>query len=111
MEDWREAVILTALVLGYKYGNYQLDLEDEYIYDNEVMDCRFKLYWVLLSNNEKEQEQHFKEFEEAYKKLSKEKQECIKKDLKKIFEEQDKNQKEEEKNYGKNNRYRFRNNK
>lgn len=97
MDKRIEALLLTTIALGYKYGNYKLDFDDKYLYDEEVIDCRFKLYWVLLAPDEKEQEEKFKEFEESYKKLSKEKQECIKEDLKKIFEEQDKNEKEKEK--------------
>lgn len=95
MEQRKEALLLTTIALGYKYGNYKLNLE--YFNDEEVMDCKFKLYALLLSTEEKEQIKKIKEFQESYKVLSKEKQEYIREDLRKIFKEQDKNNKEKEK--------------
>ena len=97
MDKRIEALLLTTIALGYKYGNYKLDFDDKYLYDEEVIDCRLKLYWVLLASGEKEQDKKFKEFEKSYKKLSQAKQESIKEHLRKIFEEQDKNKNEKEK--------------
>ena len=93
----REVLLLTSIAIGYKYGPYELDLDDKYFDDEEVIDCQFKLYMLLLATKQEEQDKLFKEFEEIYKKLSKEKQEYIREDLRKIFEEQDKNNKEKEK--------------
>ena len=97
MDKRKEVLLLTAIALGYKYGNYKLDLDDKYIDDEEVTNCQFKLYMLLLTAKKEEQDKLFVEFEESYKLLSKEKQEYIREDLKKIFEEQDKNNKEKEK--------------
>lgn len=94
----KEDLLLTLLNLFYGVGgefNYILD--DKYFYDEEVTDCKFKLYMLLLTKEGEEQDKLFKEFEELFKKLSKEKQEYIGEHLKKIFEEQDKNNKEKEK--------------
>ncbi|MBR6689946.1 MAG: hypothetical protein IKL65_01275 [Bacilli bacterium] len=93
----KEVLLLTSIAIGYKYGPYELDLDDKYLDDEEVTDCEFKLYMLLLTTNKEEQDKLFNEFEELFKKLSKEKQEYIRERLRKIFEEQDKNNKEKEK--------------
>ena len=93
----KEVMLLMSIAIGYKYGPYEIDLDDKYFYDEEVTDCQFKLYMLLLSKKQEEQDTLFKEFEILYKKLSKEKQEYIGEHLRKIFEEQDKNNKEKEK--------------
>ena len=93
----REVLLLTSIAIGYKYGPYELDLDDKYFDDEEVLDCKFKLYMLLLTKEGEEQDKLFKEFEEIFKKLSEEKQEYIREHLRKIFDEQDKNNKEKEK--------------
>ena len=101
--------MLTLISLCYKYGDlYKIDFDDQYLDDEEIIDCKLTLYLLLLAQEKNEQDKMFKEFEVKYNKLTKEKQEYIREDLKRLFEEQDKNNKEKEKNYGKNNRYRFR---
>ena len=77
---------------------YFSDFDDEYSLDEEVMDCKFKLYIAMLTDSrDKNFQKHYNEFEESYNKLSLEKQEHIKNEALKIFEEQDKNNKEKEK--------------
>lgn len=98
MERKKEALLLTLLTLCYKTGGeFSIDFNNKYSYDQEVIDCQFTLYLLLLTSEGEEQNKKFKEFEEKYNKLSKEKQEYIREDLKKIFEEQDKINKEKEK--------------
>ena len=98
MDNKKDILMLTSLVLGYKYGNqFVTDLDDKYYYDEEIIDCKLTLYLLLLTKEEKEQSKMFQEFEEKYIKLSKEKQEYIRETLKNTFEEQDKNNKEKEK--------------
>ena len=94
----KDALLLTMVALGYKYGDqYKIDFDDKYLTDEEIIDCQLTLYLLLLTQKGEKQDQLFNEFEEKYNKLSKEKQEYIREDLKKIFEEQDKNCKEKEK--------------
>ena len=98
MEEKKEALLLTLLTLCYKTGgNFDFDVNDKYFYDEEVIDCKLSLYWLLLTQEGEDQDKKFKEFEEKYTKLSKEKQEYIGEHLNKIFKEQDKNNKEKEK--------------
>ena len=98
MNNKKQALLLTMITLGYKYGDqYKIDFDDKYLTDEEIIDCQLTLYLLLLTHEGEKQNQMFKEFEEKYTKLSKEKQEYIREDLRKIFEEQDKNNKEKEK--------------
>ena len=97
MDNDRFNLLFQFIALTREFDNFQFDFDSEYYLDEDVIDCQFKLYMLLLVDNEKEQDKMFKDFEEAYKKLSKEKREYIKRDLKKIFEDQDKNYKEKEK--------------
>lgn len=98
MDNKKDILMLTLLSFCYKNGyQFNIDINDKYFNDQEVIDCQLTLYLLLLTKEGQEQDKKFKEFEEKYNKLSKEKQEYIKRDLKKIFEEQDKNEKEKEK--------------
>lgn len=98
MSGKKEALLLTLLALCYKTGGeFNIDFDNKYSHDEEVIDCQLTLYFLLLTKEGEEQDKKFKEFEEKYNKLSKEKQEYIREDLRKIFEEQDKNNKEKEK--------------
>ena len=98
MDKGREILLLTMLNFCYKNGyQFNVDINDKYFNDKEVIDCQLTLYLLLLTKEGEEQDRMFKEFEDKYNRLSKEKQEYIKRDLKKIFEKQDKNIKEKEK--------------
>ena len=98
MDEKKDILLLSLITLCYKTGgNFAFDVNDKYFYDEEVIDCKLSLYWLLLSKEREEQDKLFKDFEEKYIKLSKEKQEYIREHLRKIFEEQDKNNKEKEK--------------
>ena len=98
MNSKKDILMLTSIVLGYKYGDqFVPNLDDKYYYDEEVIDCQLTLYLLLLTKEGEEQDKMFKEFEVKYNKLTKEKQEYIREDLKRLFEEQDKNNKEKEK--------------
>jgi len=98
MDSKKETLLIMVLTFCYKYGyQFDIDINDKYNDDDEIIDCKLTLYLLLLTEKGKEQNKLFKDFEEKYSKLSKEKQEYIKNDLKKIFKEQDKNCKEKEK--------------
>lgn len=95
--DNKKNLLSLVLALCSTYGDYNFDINDIYINDKEVMDCQFKLYMLLLTQDKEQSDKLFLEFEELYNKLSKEKQEYIKEDLRKILENQDKHNKEKEK--------------
>lgn len=98
MNSKKDALMLTLISLCYRYGDqYKIGFDDQYLDDEEIIDCKLTLYLLLLTQEKNEQDKMFKEFEEKYNKLTKEKQEYIREDLKKLFEEQDKNNKEKEK--------------
>lgn len=85
------------LALCSTFGDYSVDIDDIYINDQQVTDCQFKLYMLLLTQDKELSDKLFLEFEELYNKLSTEKQEYIKEDLRKILQNQDKHNKEKEK--------------
>ena len=95
MDKIKLGLLSQVMALCGQYSEF--DLNNKFYMDNEVIDCQFKLYILLLTTDKKEQDKRFKEFEQLYKNLSKEKQEYIREDLRKIFKEQDKNNKEKEK--------------
>ena len=98
MDNKKDILRLTSIVLGYNYGSqFMTELDDKFYYDEEVIDCQLTLYLLLLTKEGEEQDRKFKEFEEKYNKLSKEKQEYIREDLKKLFEVKEKNNEEKEK--------------
>ena len=98
MDERKQTLLLTLLTLCYKTGGeFNIDFDNKFFHDEEVIDCQLTLYLLLLTKEGEEQDKKFKEFEVKYNKLSKDKQEYIREDLKKIFEEQDKNNKEKEK--------------
>ena len=74
-----------------------IDINDKYFNDKEVIDCQLTLYLLLLTKEGEEQDRMFKEFEDKYNRLSKEKKEYIREDLKKLFEVKEKNNEEKEK--------------
>lgn len=77
-----------------------LNQYDDYIEtDQDVMDCQFKLYILMMIDDDLEFKKRYKEFVESYKSLSIEKQEYIKRDFQKILEEKNINDKEKEKKY------------
>ena len=95
--DKKKNLLSLVIALCSTYCDYSFDINNIYINDKEVMDCQFKLYMLLLTQDKELSDKLFLEFEELYNKLSKEKQEYIKEDLRKILENQDKHNKEKEK--------------
>ena len=94
--DYKKLNMLLS-ILNLFGNDIDFNLDDKYAYDQEIIDCKFKLYILLLPMSDEDQDKRYNEFEKVYVKLSKEKQEYIREDLKKIFKEQDKNNKEKEK--------------
>lgn len=97
MDNKKKNLLSLVLALCSIYGDYNLDINNVYLDDKEVMDCQFKLYMLLLTNEPELRDKLFLEFEELYNELPKEKQEYIREDLRKILQNKEKINNEKEK--------------
>lgn len=91
--------MLSLLALCYNgCYNFDIDINDKYYLEQDVIDCEFALYMYLLSDKKEEQEKRFNEYCSLFVKLSDDKKEYINKRIKSIQKKQDElNKKEKEK--------------
>lgn len=71
-----------------------LDKDKLYIYDQDVNDCQFYLYILLINDDENRLDELFKKFEGSYNLLTPEKQEYIKQDYYSIIEQNEVNKRQ-----------------